>query len=129
MLAAWQEREAARRLLRADPGNSNLRRTLKEDGKRLKHVRFEAVQSFFKEFVSKLEVRIKDGDQAGFYKHLKEMDLEGRRSCRIQYIKDEERRLLRDMGIICSRWVQWFNTLLNTKSPVRDLSIVEELKV
>ena len=90
MLAAWQEREAARRLLRADPGNSNLRRTLKEDGKRLKRVRFEAVQSFFKEFVSKLEVRIKDGDQASFYKHLKGIHLEGRRLCSVQYIKDEQ---------------------------------------
>ena len=62
MLAAWQEREAARELLRTDQGNSNLRRTLKAAEKRLKRVRFEAVQILFEEFVSQLEVRIKDGD-------------------------------------------------------------------
>ena len=73
MLAALQEREAARELLRTDPANSNLRRTLKAAGTRLKCVRFEVVQRFFEEFVSQLEVRIRDGDQAGFYKHLKGM--------------------------------------------------------
>ena len=64
MIAAWQEREAAGELLRADPANLNLRRTLEAAGKRLKRVRFEAVQRFFEEFVSQLEVCIKDGDQA-----------------------------------------------------------------
>ena len=106
MIAAWQEREAAGELLRADPANLNLRRTLEAAGKRLKRVRFETVQRFFEEFVSQLEVRIKDGDQGGFYKHLKGMDLEGRISCSVQYIKDEEGRLLRDMEHNRDRWVQ-----------------------
>ena len=90
MLATWQEREATRELLRADPGSSNLRRTLKAAETRLKRVRFEAVQRFCEEFVSQLEVRIKDGDQASFYKHLKGIHLEGRRLCSVQYIKDEQ---------------------------------------
>ena len=60
--------------MRADPSNSNLRRALNEAGRRLKRARIEAVQRFFEEFVSQLEVRIKDGDQAGFYKHLKGME-------------------------------------------------------
>ena len=47
MLEAWQEREAARELKRADPGNSNPRKSLKTAGKRLKRVRIEAVQRFF----------------------------------------------------------------------------------
>ena len=38
----------------------------------------------FEEFFSQLGVRIKDGDQAGFYKHLKGIDLEGGRSCCVQ---------------------------------------------
>ena len=60
MLAAWQEREAAGELLRADPGsNRNLKRNLKPAGKRLKRVKFEAVQQFFEEFVSQVEIRIK----------------------------------------------------------------------
>ena len=92
--------------MRADPGSSNLRRNLKAAGKHLKRVRFEAVQWLFEKFVSQLRVRIKDGDQAGFYKHLKGMDLEVRRSCSVQYIKDEEGRLLRDMGLIRGWWMQ-----------------------
>ena len=104
--AVWQEWEAARELLPADPSSRNLRKYLKAGGKRRKRVRVEAVQRFFEEFVSQLEVRIKDGDQGGFYKHLKGMDLEGRISCSVQYIKDEEGRLLRDMEHNRDRWVQ-----------------------
>ena len=90
---AWQEREAARELFRVDPGDSNLRRTLKAAGNAVKRVKFEAVRIFFEEVVSQLEARINDGDQAGFYKHLKGVNLEGRRSCGVQYIKDEQGRL------------------------------------
>ena len=34
------------------------------------------VLSFFWDFVRKLEIRAREGDQAGFYKHLKTMNLE-----------------------------------------------------
>ena len=108
MLAVWQERTAAREPLRADPDNVKLRRTLTAAAKRLECVRFEAVQRFFQDLVSQLEVHIKDGDQAGFNKHLKRTDLERRRSCSVQYIKDAEDRLVRDMGLIRDRWVEWF---------------------
>ena len=87
------------------------------------------MQRFFEKFVSQLEVRIKDSDQASFYKHLKGMDFEGKKPCSSHYIKDAEGSLLRDMGLIRNRWVQWFSTLLNTKSPALDPNIVEELKV
>ena len=102
---------------------------MKTAGKCRKHVRFEAVQRFLEEFVSQLEIRIKDGDQTGFYKHLKGMCLEGRKSCSVQYIKDGEGILLRCTGLIRERWVQWFSAVLYTKSPALDLNIVEELKV
>ena len=35
--------------------------------------------SFFWDFVRKLETRTREGDQAVFYKHLKTMNLEGKR--------------------------------------------------
>ena len=72
---------------------------------------------------------IKDGDQSGYYKHLKGMDFEGKKSCSSQYINDAEGSLPRDMGLIRDRWVQWFSSLLNTKSPTLGLSIAEKLKV
>ena len=110
MIAVWQERVAAREPLRADPDNGKLRRTLKAVAKRHECVRFEAVQRFFQEFVNQLDIRIKDGDQAGFNNHLKRTDLEGRRSCSVQYIKDAEGRLSRNMGLIRDRWVECFIT-------------------
>ena len=47
MNAAWQQREKARRHLRAEPHNSNLRRVVKITGKNLRKVRKAAVLSFF----------------------------------------------------------------------------------
>ena len=57
------------------------------------------------------------------------MDSNGKKSCSSRYIKDAEGSLLRDMGLIRDRWVQWFSSLLNTKSPTLDPSIIEELGV
>ena len=64
-----------------------LRRNLKAADKCLKHVKIKAVQRFFEEFVSQLEIHITAGDLPGFYKHLKGIDLEGRRSRIVQDIR------------------------------------------
>ena len=69
MNAAWQQREEARRHLRAEH-NSNLRKAVKMTGKNLRKVRKAAELSFFLDFVRKLETRTREGDQAGFDKHL-----------------------------------------------------------
>ena len=45
--AAWQQREEARRHLRAEPHNSNLRKAVKMAGKKLRKVRKAAVLIFF----------------------------------------------------------------------------------
>ena len=45
--AAWQQREEARRHLRAEPHNGNLRKAVKMAGKKLRKVRKAAVLSFF----------------------------------------------------------------------------------
>ena len=58
-------------------------------------------------FVRKLETRAREGDQAGFYKHLKTMNLEGKRDRSSAYVK--------------------FHTLLNVKSPKLDPNIAEGL--
>ena len=75
MNAASQQREEARRHLRAEPHNSNLRKAVKMAGKIFRKVRKAAVLSFFWDFVRKLETRTREGDQVGFYKHLKTMNL------------------------------------------------------
>ena len=87
-----------------------------------------AVLSFFWDFVRKLETRTREGDQAGFYKHLKTMNLEGKRDRSSAYVKDENRVLLRDIEPIRERWALWFHTLLNAKSPRLDPNIAEGLE-
>ena len=127
MTAAWQQIEDTRRHLRAEPHNSNLRKAVKMAGKKLRKVHRAAVLSFFWDFVRKLETRNREGDQAGFYKHLKTMNLEGKRDRSSTYVKAENGVLLRDVERTRERWVRWFHTLLNTKSPRLDPSIAEGL--
>ena len=116
MDAACQQREDARRYLRADPHSSNLRKVMKMAGENLRKVRKAAMLSFFWDFVRKLETRNREGDHAGFYKHLTMMNLEGKRYRSSAYVKDENGVLLRDVELIRERWVRWFHTLLNAPS-------------
>jgi len=84
------------------------------------------VNSHFNQFITELERIIESGDQRGFYKHLKgTVGMEGTRVKEEQYIRDEDGVLLRNKGEIRSRWVRFFNTLLNTKSPKLDPTILE----
>ena len=101
MLAAWVGREAASEVLRADPGNSNLREPLKAAGKRL-----TAVRRFFEEFAGQLEARIKkDGGECGFCKHVKGVGFEGKESCSSLYIKEAKGTLRFSFGLVRDRWV------------------------
>ena len=56
------------------------------------------------------------------------MNLEGKRDRSSQVIKDEHGSLLRDVEFIRERWVRWFHTLLNTKSPKLDPNTAEGLE-
>ena len=127
MNAAWQQREDARRHLRAEPYNSNLQKVVKMAGKNLQKVRKAAVPGFFWDFVRKLETRTREGDQAGFYKHLKTMDQEGKQDHSSAYVEDENGIFLRAVELIRERWVRWFHTLLNAKSPRLEPNIAEGL--
>ena len=126
--ARWQDRENARKRLRSAPNDRGLRRALKAISKQLIRTRAEAVQRFFEDYVGHLEGRIREGDQFGFYKYLKGMNVEGKRTFNSQYNKDKEGRSLRHNALIRERWMRWFNKLLNTKAPTLDSSIVNELK-
>ena len=127
MNPAWQQREEARRHLRAELHNSYLQKAVKMAGKNLRKVRKVAVLTFFTNFVRKLETRAREGDQASFYKRLKTTKLEGRRDRSSAYVKSENGVLLRDVELIRERWVRWFHSLLNAKSPRLDPKIAEGL--
>ena len=125
MIAAWQQREEARRHLRAEPHNSNLRKAVNMAGKNLRQVRKAAVLSCFRDFVRKLETRTREGDHAGFYKYLKTMNLKRKRDRSSTYVKYENGVLLRDVELARERWVRWSHTLLNAKPPKLDPNIAE----
>ena len=127
MNAAWQQRGEARRHLCAEAHDSNFRKFVMMIRKKLWKVGKAAMLSFFWDFARKLETRTREGDQAGFYKHLKTMNLEGKRVRSSTYVIDENRVLLRDVELIRERWVRWFYTLLNAKSPRLDPTIAEGL--
>ena len=74
-------------------------------GKKLRKVRKVAVLSFLRDFVRKLETRTREGDQTGFYKHHKAMNLEGKRDRSSAYVKHENGVLLRVVELIGERWV------------------------
>ena len=96
----------------------------REDGwKNRRKVRKAAVLSFVWDFIRKLETRTREGDQTSFCKYLKMMNLEGKRDRSSAYVKDENDVLLRDVELIRERWVRWFHTLLNAKSPRLDPNI------
>ena len=101
--ARWQDREDARKRVRSAQNDRGLRQALKATTKQLKRTWAEAAQRFFEDYVSQLEERIRKGDQFGFYKHLKGMDVEGKRTFNSQCIKDEEGRLPRNNALIRER--------------------------
>ena len=125
--AALQQREEAMRHLRAEPHNSNLRNAVKMTGKSLLKVRKAAVLSFFWGYIRKLETCTREVDQVRFYMRLKTMNLEGKRDRSSAYAKDENGILLRDVELMRERWVRWFHTLLDAKSPSLDPNIAEGL--
>ena len=95
--------------------------------KKFQKVRKASVLSCFWDFVRKLKTRAREGDQAGFYKHLETLNLEGKRDLSSAHVKDENSVLLRDVELIRERWFRWFHTLLNAKSSRIDPNIVEGL--
>ena len=117
MNAALQQREEARKNLRAETHSRNLLKAVEMARINLRKVSKATVLSVFWYFVLKLETRAREGNQAGFYKHLKTMNLEGKPARSSAYVKY-------DGGV---RWVRWFHTLLNAKSTRLAPNIAEGL--
>ena len=120
----WQQRKGARRRLRADPHSNNLGKAVNMDGKNPK---VRAVLSVFCAFVLKLGTLVQEGDQAGLYKHLQMINLEGKRYLSWAYVEDEDGILLTDVDLIREGWLRWLHTFLNAKSPTFCPNIVEGL--
>ena len=95
-------------------------------GKNIRKLHKAAMLSFLWDFVRKLVRRTRERDQAGFYKHLKTINLEGKRDRSSADVKGENSVLLRDVEPIRDGWVWWFHTtLLNAKSSRLDPNIAK----
>ena len=89
--------------------NNNLRKIVKMTSKNLSKVREAAVVNLFWNLTCKLETRAIEDDQAGLYKHLKTMDLEGKRDRGSACTKDKDGILLRrGVELIRELWSRWF---------------------
>ena len=86
MDVTWQQRKGARKCLRAGLHINNLGKAVNMAGKNLRKVREAVVLSVFCAFVRKLETRVREGDQAGLYKHLQMINLEGKQYLSWAYI-------------------------------------------
>ncbi|CAB1104154.1 unnamed protein product [Ectocarpus sp. CCAP 1310/34] len=119
-------------VLRGALKNSDLETTLKAKlkaaRKKRSSARWRALEKFFEGYVRQLEKKSREGDQAGFYRHLKMIDVEGKRPLTSQNIKDEDGKVLRDPTLTRQRWARWFHKLLNTKSPTIDLHATDRVK-
>ncbi|CAB1105114.1 unnamed protein product [Ectocarpus sp. CCAP 1310/34] len=80
---ASKEIKAVQQQLRGASKNSafeaTLKAMLKAARKKRSTARWSALETFFEGYVRQLEKKSRDGDQAGFYRHLKMIDLEGKK--------------------------------------------------
>ena len=82
---------------------------------------------FFERYVVELEKQLCVGDQHGFFKNIKSVQLEETKKVESQCVRDEEGRLLRDKERIRERLVRFFRSLLDAKSDILDPDIPKRL--
>ena len=92
-----------------------------------KRVRSAAIVRLFECHVVELEKQLRMGNQHGFFHDIKSMQLEETEKAKPQYVRDDERRLLRDKGHSRERWVRFFRLLLNAKSDILNPDILKRL--
>ena len=120
MHAAWQ-------CLKTDTRDAQLRKAVRKACNWLKRVRSAPVVPFFERHVVELEKQLRMGDQHGFFRNIKSVQLEKTKKVESQCARDEGGRLLRDEGRIGERWVRFFRSLLNSKSDMLDSDIPKRL--
>ena len=95
---------------------------------RLKRVRSAVVLiRFFERHVVELEKQLRMGDQHGLFQSIISVQLEETKKIESECVRDEEWRLLRDIGRTRKRWVRFFRSLLSAKSYMLDPDIPKRL--
>ena len=125
---AWDVRARVWEKLRARPQEPSLRKALKVTDKAFKRAKHAELQSFLREHTARTADLTRQRDQAGLYQHINSLELEGKRGCKSTCIKNASGVLLRDKPSILLRWKEWFQELLNAKSPTLDASILDGIE-
>ena len=94
---------AARRRLKTDTRDAQLRKTVRKACNWLKRVRGAAAVRFVERHVVELEKHLRMGDQHGFFQNIESVQLEETKKVESQCVRDEGGRLLRDKGRIRER--------------------------
>ena len=82
---------------------------------------------FFEWIVGEIEEKLQRRDQWGLFHLLKSTQVEEVRKVNSQYIRDEQRELLRDADLIRERWVRHFRPLLNAKSETLNPTVISKI--
>ena len=102
---AWTKREEARKAVHGTLAGGSAFRALREACKKLREIIQAVEDSYLEVFACELEELIVAGDLRGWYGHLKGgWKLQGKKLGSAQYIRDENRKLLRKLDEIRARW-------------------------
>ena len=97
------------------------------DGRHTSRREANTYKRFLERHVQDMEEDLRQRDQRGLFQHFKSLNIEDTRKVSSQYIRDEDRIMLRHPGLVLGRWVRFFCTLLNSKSDQLRLYILEGL--
>ena len=125
---AWTDREEARKALNVTLAGGSAFRALRKACRKLRETIQAADDRYLEVYACELEEFIAAGDLRGWYGHLKGgCKLQGKKFGSAQYIRDENRKLLRKLDEIRARWRRYFTSLLNTTSAALNRTIIEGL--
>ena len=100
---ATAARRAAWKRQRADTHNSQLMRAVRRENTRFHRVCNDAYERFLERHVQGMEADLRQRDQGELYQRCKSLNIEDTRKVNSQYIRDEEGKMLRDLGLVLGR--------------------------
>ena len=125
---AWTEREEARKAVHGTLAGGPAFRALRKACRKLREIMQAAEDRYLEVCACELGEFIVAGDARGSYGHLKGgWKLQGKKLESAQYIRDENRKLLRKLEENRARWRRYFTSLLNTTSAALNRTIIEGL--
>ena len=96
-------RRAAWKRQKADTQDSQLMKAVRRENTRVRRVCTDAYERSLERHVQDMEMDLCQRDQRRLYQRCKSLNIEDTRKVNSQYIRDEERKMLRDPGLVLGR--------------------------